>query len=99
MDSEMKNLCPVCGYDLEFPAWDGNLPSGEICPCCGIQFGYDDAAGGQQQLRREIYENWRSEWVSQGMPWRSEGTRPPENWCPTAQLEMVGGQIRSERRD
>ena len=93
MDSVMENLCPVCGYDLGFRAWDGDSPSDEICPSCGIQFGYDDAAGGQEHLRREIYENWRREWVSEGMPWRSVGTRPPENWRPMAQLKTIGGEM------
>lgn len=96
MDAITDNLCPVCGYDLGFPAWDGNSPSDEICPCCGIQFGYDDAAGGQVQLRREIYENWRENWVSEGMPWRSAGTAPPDNWRPLAQLKAIGGEMRSD---
>jgi len=51
--------CPVCGYVLQFIPWDGLSASDEICPSCGIQFGYDDAAGGNVQAREEIYKRWR----------------------------------------
>lgn len=48
-------LCLVCGYDLGFAPWVGVFPSDEICPCCGIQYGYDDAAGGNINERYLIY--------------------------------------------
>jgi len=49
--------CPACGFLLQMPPWDGKLPSEEICPCCGIQFGYDDSAGGDSLRRKEVYGN------------------------------------------
>ena len=37
----------------------GNGGSQEICRECGIQFGYDDAAGGDPAKREEIHAEWR----------------------------------------
>jgi hypothetical protein len=42
-------LCPVCGFGLWFQPWRAESPADEMCPCCGIQFGYDDAAGGRRK--------------------------------------------------
>lgn len=85
----MKKLlfCPACGYDLGFPPWKGVVPSDEICPCCGIQYGYDDAAGGDINKRTLIYEAWKNHWIKEGMPWRSIATKPPDNWNPMRQLK------------
>ncbi|HEX5416427.1 MAG TPA: hypothetical protein VFZ25_12230 [Chloroflexota bacterium] len=60
-------VCPVCGYPgLNTPAWDEDDQAGsqEICPSCGIQFGYDDAAGGSRELRRKIHAEWRQRALS-----------------------------------
>ena len=47
------NICPVCGYNaLHEPAYDRfGCASFEICPCCGIEFGYDDARRSHETLR------------------------------------------------
>ena len=34
-----------------FEPWAGASASLEICPCCGIHFGYDDYAGGAADAR------------------------------------------------
>jgi hypothetical protein len=48
----MIYLCPVCGYDwLTEEPLVGPSASDEICPVCGIHFGYDDAAGGRAEDR------------------------------------------------
>ncbi len=57
-----ENQCPSCAYDLGFRAWDSESPSLEICPSCGIQFGYDDMAGGDVQKRKKLYVNWKAAW-------------------------------------
>ncbi|MDQ6927560.1 MAG: hypothetical protein M3159_02715 [Actinomycetota bacterium] len=59
--------CPACRFRLAFEPWTGVLPSDEICPCCGIQFGYDDVA------RRDpiFYAGWRAHWVANGKRWWS----------------------------
>lgn len=60
-------LCPVCGYQLDFKPWDGNCSSQEICPGCGIHFGYHDACGGQGfAARMAVYLRWRATWESNG---------------------------------
>ena len=56
-------VCPACGFDeLLEPAWDDADAVGggseEICPRCKIQFGYDDAAGGDPLKRRTIWREW-----------------------------------------
>ncbi len=35
-----KNICPVCRYFLPFKPWIDRVPAHEMCPQCGIQFGY-----------------------------------------------------------
>jgi hypothetical protein len=85
MPTPNATLCPVCGFDLGFPAWNGDSQSDEICPSCGIQFGYDDI---EPQGRQQVYLAWRKQWVANGMRWWSK--RPsPTNWDPQAQLMRV----------
>src|SRR5688572_22740307 len=68
------HTCPVCGY--------GGLPrpavAYQICPCCGTEFGYDDARRSARELR--------ALWVLQGMRWHSRIVPPPVNWSPERQL-------------
>lgn len=86
-------ICPVCGYDgLLDPPWQDDSPSDDICPSCGIQFGYQDAAGGDAVGRAMIYRSWRQRWIDQGMRWHSVGAKlPPDGWNPVAQLQKVLG--------
>jgi hypothetical protein len=85
-----STLCPVCGYTLGFLAWNDRSPSDEICPSCGIQFGYDDAAGSDEVARQQIYHRWRQKWIMEGMPWNSHGRSRPAHWDPHAQLHRIG---------
>ena len=85
----MVTNCPACGFDLEFSPWDEGSPSDEICPSCGIQFGYDDAAGGDESARARIYADWRRRWIEGGMKWWSKSARP-EGWDPKKQLRDAG---------
>jgi transcription elongation factor Elf1 len=60
---DRRFVCPACGYDkLGEAAWtDPDAIGGgsnEICPNCKIQFGYDDAAGGDPVKRRTIWREW-----------------------------------------
>ncbi len=83
--------CPVCGYGpLSPPAWtERSNGSQEMCPSCGIQFGYDDSAGGDEARRAKIYEERRQKWVAGGTRWFSRGRPPPPDWDPVAQLRRV----------
>jgi rRNA maturation protein Nop10 len=89
MDTLKKKFCPVCGYKLDFIPWEHFSPSDEICPSCGIQFGYDDFAGGNMKQRHLIYKEWRKKWIQAGMPWYSQGFLPPEKWDPLQQLSNI----------
>jgi hypothetical protein len=75
-------LCRVCGYPMDEPPWDCGIGSQEICPSCGIQFGYDDA---RTDLHPRIYHERRERWVTGGMQWCST-TPPPDGWDPHWQL-------------
>lgn len=88
--------CPVCGFDLGVPAWTGDMASFEICQSCGLQFGYDDAAGGDRAARGAVHERWRAEWIRKGMRWWSSSTPPPSGWDPGEQLARITG---SKERD
>lgn len=83
--------CPVCGYKLDFVPWIDGVPADEMCPCCGIQFGYDDACGGNVANRELLYLQWRADWRSEGMPWKSKGISAPSGWNPARQLtDFIG---------
>ncbi len=68
----MTFSCPVCFYDaLPYP------PEGyHICPCCGTEFGNDDAEFSYAELR--------DKWIRGGAHWFFG--QPPRNWSPWAQL-------------
>ena len=58
-------VCPVCDYPgLLEPAWVDDVGSQEICPRCGTQFGYDDAAGGDSERRALRHQELRAQWES-----------------------------------
>lgn len=90
MDTKVSSMdCPVCGFFLGYLPWDGDSSSHEICPSCGLQFGYDDAGPGGPEARLSTYAEWRQRWIANGMIWSSVGQRPPSGWNPTAQLKRV----------
>lgn len=67
--------CPVCAYSLmPYPADEGN-----ICPCCGTEFGFDDDLG-------VSYRELRDHWLEQGAPWFSPVDDTPPHWDPIEQL-------------
>ena len=85
MDAEQAAYpCPVCGYPQDEPPYndDGTIGSQEICPSCGIQFGYDDA---RADLREQIWRDRRQQWIDGGMRWWSPQD-PPDDWDPELQL-------------
>ena len=83
-------MCPACHYpDLWFEPWHEGSPSDEICPCCGIQFGYADAASGDPERRKEIYTTWRAQWVKSGMLWDKGRSKSPPGWNPQQQVQQT----------
>ena len=77
---QMNYRCKMCGYNqMPFPPNRHN-----ICPCCGIEYGVDDAV--------ESFENLRNDWLRNGAPWFSTldpFVRPP-NWNAWDQLDLAG---------
>ncbi|RIK43045.1 MAG: hypothetical protein DCC58_10200 [Chloroflexi bacterium] len=83
-------LCPVCGYALNQPPWCGESASFEICPSCGIHFGYDDDVSSESfRSKPETYRCWRETWITAGMPWFSKGRDKPKGWNPLDQLARL----------
>jgi|SRR5271165_2290208 len=74
----MPFRCPVCAYsDLPEPPVNFS-----ICPCCGTEFGFDDAA--------RSYEELRKCWIQQNSPWFSRARSEPHGWNPWWQLIAAG---------
>ena len=73
----------MCGYDaLDEPPYNSSgRGSLQICPSCGFQFGFHDEVKGM------TFEEWRSRWISEGMPWFDED--PPHAWDPVKQLRAI----------
>ena len=88
MPSDAKMNCRVCGRVQQEPLWggDGKTPSFDICDCCGVEFGYEDATLGA--VRR-----YRTEWVNKGGPWFVPDARP-EQWDMDDQLRGVAEEFR-----
>ena len=74
--------CPVCDFELGFAPWDGESPSDEICPSCGIQFGYNDS---RSDIRNYVYAEWRAAWLQNkrqpfnGQEWHEVSARLGHN--------------------
>jgi len=89
----MNHFCPVSGYTLDFAPWVDTSPADEICPSCGIQFGYDDPAGGDLEARNNVYDTWRESWIKKGMRWFSSGVAQPPDWNPEEQLRRLNNSV------
>jgi hypothetical protein len=71
----LQYTCPVCAYSqMPYAADFGN-----ICPCCGTEFGYDDDLG-------VTFRELRDRWVVNGTPWFSPLDDPAPMWSGLAQL-------------
>lgn len=64
-----EKVCPVCGNQLNFTPWAGDVQSEKSCPCCGIHFGYDDL---DVDRRSATYRAFRRRWLSYGKRWWSD---------------------------
>jgi ribosomal protein L37E len=83
----MTYVCPVCGFpELKGEPRSSGTGGGsdEICSSCGFQFGFTDDDRGIS------YDEWRSLWKMEGMPWKGIGS-PPEQWNPEKQLKNLTG--------
>lgn len=83
MLSDDKFRCRVCGYLSGTPPWgdDGKCPTYEICPCCGVEYGYEDSS--VIGVKR-----YREQWVASGGKWQ-DAKEKPENWSLENQLKRA----------
>jgi hypothetical protein len=75
--------CRVCGLVQREPPWglDGQSPSFNICPCCGVEFGYEDSDP-------SALASYRSSWLANGATWFRPKERPA-GWSLDDQLAEV----------
>jgi hypothetical protein len=93
MSNEIQNLCPVCGFDLDRPSWlNDRTPSFEICPCCGIQFGYHDLSK-NRKTRELTYIAWRVKWKDSGFRFHHAWLQPL-HWDVAKQLKAIGIKVK-----
>ncbi len=81
---KMKNHnCRVCGLYITTKPWgnDGQNPTFEICPCCGVEFGNEDYS-------LDSIRNFRKEWLGKGAPW-FDPKQKPLNWILEDQLQSI----------
>lgn len=76
--------CQVCGYEPAEPPWgaDGTSPSFDFCPCCGVEWGYQDAS----PLGIEMF---RTAWLGAGAPWR-DASEPRDGLTVAVRLSRIG---------
>ncbi len=57
-------LCRVCGFEAEDEPWgpDGTIPTFDYCPCCGVEWGYQDSSEAGIAM-------YRAKWIGQGARW------------------------------
>lgn len=72
--TKIKHTCPVCGYEgLNEPVrGEKNEPSFEICPSCGVEFGFDDYDSSCKILGEK--------WFEGGAYWQSRTIQKPKDW-------------------
>jgi hypothetical protein len=80
-----EQICPACGFKLDFTPWAGGEVREKFCPCCGIHFGYDDA---KDSTREAVYLVWRKRWIVEGRRWWAKG-EPSPDYNPAWQLERL----------
>lgn len=82
--------CRVCGLEQPSPPWgeDGRTPSYEYCPCCGTEFGYQDAS-----LTGVVRQ--RESWLAAGGTWAEPAAMPPR-WKLDEQLQAIPPEWRGD---
>lgn len=72
---------------------DRPMPSYEICPSCGFEFGFDDLSEG------ETYESYRCKWIANGCRWWSQSRLQAADWDLRAQLRNVGINLSNDLKN
>lgn len=83
MSKSTIHNCRVCGFYMMDPPWgdNGQFPTYEICPCCGVEFGYEDCTA-------ESTKDYRKKWLNQNVKW-FENKLKPDDWDLEKQMEGI----------
>lgn len=83
-----KMSCRICGYINLEPPWgeDGKTPDFNICPCCGVEAGYEDCT-------KEAINKYRKSWLEMGSKW-NEKEEKPKNWNIEEQFKNIPIEFR-----
>ena len=84
MNLPPTHLCRVCGYYSEDAPWglDGRCPTYEYCPCCGVEWGYQDSLPTSA-------DRFRAEWLRRGGLW-TDRTVPADGLTTNERLHRLG---------
>ncbi len=88
VNNEELYFCRICGFRYYNLPWGENNdnPSREICPCCGVEFGYEDS-------NLLGIQRYRKKWLETGAKWFEPRERP-DDWSLEKQLEQIPKQYR-----
>jgi len=88
MTNRVEHHCRVCGLFHEDPPWgeDNKTPTYDICPCCGVEFGYGDTTPDNARALRH-------DWVEQGCAWQ-EPREKPGGWDANSQMGIIPPRFR-----
>jgi hypothetical protein len=83
MLNEPTRFCRVCGLEQAHPQYgeDGCNPTFEICPCCGVEFGYEDST-----LQGVL--KFRIAWQQAGLSW-FDVKEKPKDWIWEEQRKFI----------
>ncbi|MBN6075083.1 hypothetical protein HYE60_07480 [Aggregatibacter actinomycetemcomitans] len=74
-------ICRICGLIQDEPTWEDDNPSYNLCPCCGVEFGYEDTT-------LASIRNYRNKWANSGYKWVELNIKP-QNWNLDEQLKNI----------
>ena len=75
--------CRIWGFLNETLPWgdNGNCPTYEICPCCGVEFGNED-------YTLDSVIKYRNKWKNDGYAW-FDISEKPKQWLIEEQLKNI----------
>lgn len=86
---DLEKYCRVCGYEPPAPPYgpDGTTPSFDICPCCGVEWGYED-------FTPIGVKKYRDSWLADGAPWCYK-KQPMDGLTTADRLARIGVKLAS----
>jgi hypothetical protein len=84
MDNKLSSyFCRICGHKQSEAPWgtDGRTPTFDYCPCCGVEFGYQDC-------NLKAVRAFRENWLKKGAVW-SEPEKLIKPWNLAEQLKNI----------